>query len=153
MTQATPRPSFVLDTSVALKWFVASGEADVGLARRLRQAYLDGECTLAAPDLLLVEVANALAVGHRRKIGDVLTALEALLSLDLRLYRLRPDTLHEATRLAAAHPGITVYDACFWALAVKTGGALVTADEKFLRILGPHPNVIPLRHLELPESS
>jgi len=70
MTGPALGPVLILDTSVVLKWFLEKDEADVAQARQLRQAHLSGRCLLRAPDLLLIEIANALTVGHRSSIFD-----------------------------------------------------------------------------------
>ncbi len=146
---ALPRPKFVLDTSVVLKWFVEEDEADLPQARRLQDAYLQGRCTLLAPELLLFELANALKTGRRFTSSEVLKALEHVFNLELALEGLRWNTLAKAVEMASIH-GATVYDSYFLVLAVESGSLLVTADDAFLGKVRAHPNVVSLRKLRLP---
>ena len=47
----------VIDASVIVKWFVAEKGSDYAL--KLRDMYISGEIKIAAPELLLYEVLNA----------------------------------------------------------------------------------------------
>jgi len=63
----------VLDASVALKWFLP--EPLSSSAERLLNGFLKSKLNLHAPDLLLLETANALwkrsALGHGLSSADV----------------------------------------------------------------------------------
>jgi predicted nucleic acid-binding protein len=139
---------YVIDTSVAVKWVVARGEPDVQAAQRLLLAFHRQDCVLTAPDLLFVEFANALAAGHRREIAEVKQAVSFLRDLDLKVAPFSWAALSRAAEIAVAAQS-TVYDACFLAVAEHSGGTLVTADDRFLRRVGPHPNAVALRDLKL----
>jgi len=141
-------PAYVIDTSVVLKWFVERGEADVTEARALREAFVQRRCQLSAPNFLFVELANALAVGQRQRPAEVRAALALMKSIDLTVTPVGWESLNRAVELAMAKR-IAVYDCCFLTSAVELGCLLVTADQVFLRRLGPHPNVVALRELRL----
>jgi predicted nucleic acid-binding protein len=53
-------PAYVLDTSVAVKWFADEGGAEQAKAVQLFEAFERGQCELRAPELLFFEIANAL---------------------------------------------------------------------------------------------
>jgi predicted nucleic acid-binding protein len=139
---------YVVDTSVALKWFVETEDADVRQARQLREAFLRGQCILRAPEFLLLELANALTTGRRSRPNKVLEALEAIRQLEVELETLRSSTLERAVAIASSCD-VRVYDSYFLALAVDTGSILVTADETFLRKASAHPSLVLLRQLRL----
>ncbi len=130
VSEGPPQPGFVVDTSVALKWFVEEQKADVLRARQLQDAYLEGRCILFAPGLLLFELANALKSGRRFKPSEVLTAVRFVLDLELRLWGFRLSTLTRAVEVAASC-GVPVYDSYFLAMALESGSVLVTADDAF----------------------
>lgn len=123
--------TLVLDASVALKWFVE--EPSSADARRL----LEGGRDLAAPDLLAVEVGNALwRLTRRNEIGTA----QALLAIDalgravptvLPSWELRTRALEIAATLG--HP---VYDCVYLAAAERLGAPLVTADERLVARVG-----------------
>jgi predicted nucleic acid-binding protein len=122
--------SWVVDASIAVKWVipeVLSEQAD-----RVR----DHEDDVLAPDLLLVEVANALG---RKTAAREISAREADAAFDLvrrsgiELHAtgpLLPRAMDVARRLG--HP---VYDCVYLALAEREGAAFVTADQRLLRRL------------------
>ncbi|MBI3634684.1 MAG: type II toxin-antitoxin system VapC family toxin [Candidatus Rokubacteria bacterium] len=116
----------VIDASVALKW-VLPLEHLSNVARRL----LDDDDEMIAPDIILIEAANAL---WRKVIRRDLTAPEADVALGgiaaRRLHlRSSASVVHRALGLAAAlsHP---VYDCVYLALAELAGAPLITADDR-----------------------
>jgi predicted nucleic acid-binding protein len=114
----------IVDASVAVKWFIAEDRS--AAAREV----LDASDELLAPDIVCLEVFNALWVATR--IGRLpATRLEALAAAIPRpftslapLTSLYPTAAELARRLR--HP---VYDATYLALALREGGTLITADE------------------------
>lgn len=147
---ADPDPaSYVVDTSVAVKWYVERDEADTAKALRLLAVHSRGQCTLRAPQFLLFEVANALLKGHQLGASVVLEALNQLWNLEMELDALRRPTLAKAVEIAARCEA-TIYDSYFLALALETRSVLVTADEAFLRKARHYPSVVSLRQLRLP---
>jgi len=148
LTHPHSSPNYVVDASVALKWYVQRGESDVAKAFALLDAYDREQCVLGAPELLFWEVANALALGHRLKLDAVSEALAHLRSVDLQLRSLQWTTLQRAVEIAATTDA-TVYDAYYLALALETGSVLVTADEKFLRKARRYAGIVSLAQLQL----
>jgi predicted nucleic acid-binding protein len=120
--------TWVVDASIAVKWVipeVLSEQAD-----RIR----DSDDDVLAPDLLLVEVANAL---WRKTVAREITPREADTALGL-VRRSGIDfypteaLLSRATDLARrlSHP---VYDCVYLALAEQERARFVTADRRLLR--------------------
>ncbi|WP_349369413.1 type II toxin-antitoxin system VapC family toxin [Salinarimonas sp.] len=117
----------VVDASVAVKWLLP--EPDSPMAETL----LSGGVRLMAPDLVLVEVANAL--WRKRRVAQVTDAAAAAMQEDLPQFfaRLHPVgslmTRALAISFALDHP---VYDCVYLALAEREGCPLVTADKRLL---------------------
>lgn len=91
------------------------------------EALIDSPGSLAALDLTLFEVANAIGVkmGNRaraRRVGAVIAT-----RCGDRLVRTDPDLIDSAVGVAAEH-GLTVYDAAYVAAARRNGWTLVSAD-------------------------
>ena len=147
MNASTLRHEYVIDTSVTLKWFLQKEEGDLGKARELKRAQVEGRCSLRAPVFILLEIANALVRGHRRNPDYVAEALDAVRELEVDLEAMRASTLVHAVRLASSY-GVTVYDSYFLAMAIESGRVLVTADDSFIRKVGEHPNIIALRKVQ-----
>jgi predicted nucleic acid-binding protein len=125
---------FIVDSSVALKWFVAEQGSNDALALR--------RCELLAPDLLIAECANALWKKVRRGeltpdeailAADLLSSGDMLSSGDIKLAPMSP-LMPQALRLsiALAHPA---YDCFYLALAAETGAPFVSADDALARKL------------------
>jgi predicted nucleic acid-binding protein len=122
--------NLIIDASVLVKWFVDEPGADRAAALR------GGE--LAAPDLILVEVGNALWKHQRGGVltgEDYVDAVEALQAAPITLTPIA-DLLLAAARLAAEldHP---LYDCVYVALAMREGFPLVTDDLRLLKAAAP----------------
>ena len=121
--------TFVIDSSVVVKWF--SREADTPAALALRDALYRGDCRILAPDLLFYEVANALRFHPRFGEDDVRAAVLSVPDLGVELAPADAELLGRAVELAFRF-NTTVYDACFLALADLRGFPLISADEKLI---------------------
>lgn len=144
------QPAYVLDTSVAVKWFANEGGAEQAKANRLLDALAQGACIVKAPELLLFELANALMLSHKFPAAKVIDSIAFLWKLKIELEPLNGPVLVRAVEIASKC-GATIYDSYFVALALETGSLFVTADEAFLRKVRHLPNMISLRLLKLSE--
>lgn len=117
----------VVDSSVAIKWFV--GEADSGDALKLRDQH-----QLVAPDLLVAECVNAFWKKARRR---ELTADEAVLAC--QGLALTDVILKDMTGLSAPAGTLVIafdhpaYDCFYLALSAAEGLPYVTSDLSFVR--------------------
>lgn len=128
--------TYVLDSSVALKWVLP--ESDSGKALRLRDEYNAAVHDLLAPELFAVEIASGLAAAERQariKSGeaavffhDILRNAPAILPTPPLLVRAIEIALQ--TRQA-------VYDCIYIALAEREACELVSADDQLVRKLRP----------------
>jgi predicted nucleic acid-binding protein len=124
----------VIDSSVALKWFVPEVLSDEA------EGLLDESLTLVAPDLLFPEFGNILwkkiTRGEIRpgEARNILAALEAVPLVVVSSSAL----VAAALEIAVAHRR-TVYDALYLALAVARDCTFVTADERLARALAQSP--------------
>ena len=133
----TERPqAYVIDASVAIKLFVVetlSERADL----LFEQLAAEPHAHFYVPDLFFVECANILWK-HVRRFGYSAGSAHQNIA-DLRALALRSistaDLIAEALTIALALD-ITIYDACYVALASQLDASLVTADEALVRKLG-----------------
>lgn len=90
---------------------------------------------LHAPDLLLIECANALWKRVDRGELDRDSAMTAITELstldDLDRHQLDAQLVPPALSLAMAH-SLTAYDAAYAALAVQLGGTVISGDNRFV---------------------
>ena len=126
----------VVDASVGIKTRVAEPHSDRAVAV-LRTITRGTE--IWVPDLFFVECANVLWKYVRRAGYPLETAQADIFHLvNLPLTAIPTDEfVTEALKLALAHD-ITVYDACYLALALRESAELVTADEKLIHKLAPY---------------
>lgn len=132
--QSAPPRAFVLDTSVAVKWYLPEDlhEEALGIARRAQT----GEVELLAPGTLQPEFFNALWQQHKRNnlpVGEVRSAWEQFTLDPVTLY-LAEDLMPRAAEITF-ETGVIVYDALFLALAEDVGTVVITADGKLLKSL------------------
>lgn len=135
---------FVVDASVAMKWFLPSDQEPLAeQAHRVLAAYVNGETALSIPDLFFAECGNILWKAERQGRCDATTteqALSALLDAGFTTFPSAP-LLRSAMRLARAFE-CTVYDSLYVALAREQGATLVTADSKLVNAVGGKMPVI-----------
>lgn len=117
---------FVVDASVAIKWFIPEDHSDAAVQWR------DSADLISAPDLIAAELGNIVWKMQRR---DEITRLDAaeILSefVKLRLEITPSMTLLPAAFALAAELDRTVYDSLYLALAITRDWPLITADRKF----------------------
>ncbi len=123
----------VVDASVILKWFLPD-EPGTEQALALRYAHLSGLQRIAAPALLLYEVANTLGRTLRLTEDEAETAFETLEATQLTFYVPGLPDLQRVVELMRA-AGISAYDAAYVALAERLEADFVTADGRLVRKL------------------
>jgi predicted nucleic acid-binding protein len=123
----------VVDASVALSWAMpdeSSDYADAVLAVAEREG-------IRVPELWAREVANGLAVAHRRKritSDDERVFLAALSRLNIRVDHVPSAATAIGDGTAAAiRYGLTAYDAAYVDLAAREGLKLATLDTAMQR--------------------
>lgn len=122
----------VPDASVVVKWFIEEEYTDK--ADELRRDYVDQLIDIAVPELVYYEVLNALRYSGVFGEDELINIGEALHGFQFLELPLKGEFLRETIRRALKH-GITIYDACYIAVASIEKGTLYTADEKLLEKL------------------
>jgi len=143
-----PHAKYVLDASVAAKWFTRHDEADRHTAVSLRSLHQSGRCTLVVPDFSLLEIVNAVRYSERAEEEDAAQALRLLERLRLDIVRLDWKLIRQATAVAWEYR-VAVYDAVYVALAEREGFPLLTADDVMVKKMKGHSLIVPLRDMEL----
>ncbi len=145
-------PAYVLDTSVAVKWFADEGGVEQAKAVRLFEAFEHGQCKLRTTELLFFEITNALMFSYKLSSSAIVESLHFLQKLSIEVEPLNWATLTEAIEIASAC-GATIYDSYFLAVAIDSDSVLITADQAFLRKARRMPNIMDLRRIKLPEKT
>jgi predicted nucleic acid-binding protein len=125
--------AIVVDASVMVALYVEEPLSAPARAALLRSREAGDD--LHAPDLLLIECANAFwkRVGRGELDRDsAMAAITALSTLeDLDRHPLDGRLVPPALSLAIAH-SLTAYDAAYAALAVQLGGTVLSGDGRFV---------------------
>jgi predicted nucleic acid-binding protein len=128
--------NLIVDASVAAKWLLA--EADSDKAAAIFQAWTAQRIGLLAPEILPVEVSNAL---WKRVMRGLLPAGEAIrLQSQINDLGIPLHPIGELVDVAfdlALRFRHSVYDGLYLALALETGAEFVTADEKLFKLTIP----------------
>ncbi len=121
----------VIDASIAVKWFFEESY------REAAKRFLQSDLIKIAPDLIIVEYANAL---HKKVILKQLSPEDAdngfmifMKRINQLFNKLYPanDLIHRAFNLSKDLKRHPIPDCLYLALAEKENAQLVTADRKF----------------------
>lgn len=134
MSEGKPARELVLDTSVAVKFYLPEEGREEALA--LLAAVGEGRARLLAPSTVQPELFNALWQQHRRQklsreeVGEHWSDF-SVTSMDLYA----PEDLMPRAAQIALETGIIIYDALFLALAEDAETIVLTADDRLLKAL------------------
>lgn len=126
-----PVDQFVLDASVTLAWLLKDEQDDY--ADRIAARFPSVE--MFVPSVWHLEVANALLVAERRGRSipsDTADSLNDLRALPIRQDNLTVAQAWTATLDLARDKGLSVYDAAYLELAIRTGFPIATLDKPLI---------------------
>ena len=127
MSAAAAADAWLVDASVAVKWFLPiEREPDGRLARSLI-----GRLAMRTTALAVHEVGNVLTVHSGWPAEKIASALDLLTEICGDPIPLRPEDHQVAARLALAH-NLTFYDASYAAIARRTDRRLLSADSDLI---------------------
>ena len=138
--------AYVVDASVAVKWFSRERESDREAAFALRRRHVEGQTRLIVPELFLLEVPNAIKFAKRASDDELAHVITTLHDLDLQIERHSWDVLRKTNAIAWAY-NLTWYDGLYVALAEVLGYPLITADETLMRKMRGHSILVRLKDL------
>lgn len=128
MTSPPRGAGWLVDASVALKWFLpVEREPNGELARSAI-----GQLAMRTTTLATYEVGNILVRQSGWKADQIAAALDLLQEICGDPLPLIPDDYHATAQLALEH-GLTFYDASYAAIATRSGRILLSADEDLLK--------------------
>ena len=124
---------FIIDASVALKWFPTKDEASVEEARGVWQAIQSGRIKAYTPLFMLVEIANVLA--RKKKVEATIfnNIIRKLAVSKIDFVDLKKADLSKLGFLVNKYY-LTAYDAQYLILAKQLKCKLVSYDEELLKI-------------------
>lgn len=120
----------IVDSSVAVKW-IQEKEEDSDIAFLLATNHRNHTEEILAPDLLYVEIANALATKPTSTPQIIKESLSGIFKLELKPYSLSHEDILKSALLAKRY-NTSAYDMLYAVIAKKKKCKLITADEKFV---------------------
>jgi len=117
------------DASVILKWiFIYEEHSKPSLL--LKTHYLDGQVNLLIPAFALYEISNVLSLPKTGyPISQTRTSISSLLRMGIPVKHFGLRLLTLAIEVTYTYH-LSIYDACYLALANKYNGKWLTADKK-----------------------
>jgi predicted nucleic acid-binding protein len=129
VSDSTAQDAWIVDASIAVKWFLpVEREPDGELARQLI-----GRLAMRTTALAVHEVGNVLTVHSGWSAEKIAAALDLLVEICGEPLQLQPGDHRAAADLALEH-GLTFYDASYAAIARRLQRRLLSADED---LIGP----------------
>lgn len=119
---------YVIDTS-ALMGIIEENKAVMDLYSRM----VHGKIDLVAPEYLLVEFANAMRMGKKKPISEVLGMISRLRSSGIKFVKIASDETDSVVK-ESFDSDLTVYDAIYVYLARKLNLKLITEDKRILKL-------------------
>ena len=129
---------YVIDSSVIIRWYV--DQVGHEHARRVRSELLAGSVRLEAPEICRWEISNVLRKkgAGRLTADDIVTAVMDIEVLGVVLHTAGPPDVSRIIRLSVNY-GISIFDAAFVDLSLRTGLTLLTADIRLVRAVAIRP--------------
>jgi len=122
---------YVLDASVAIKWFFPH-ERGSQTARKILRGIKEEKIRVFVPQIFFFEIINVVKTKSNSTSEDVLQVIDKIFSLDLVTKRIDKKLLAKANFYAQKY-NLTIYDASYIALAKLSKVILVTADQKLVK--------------------
>jgi predicted nucleic acid-binding protein len=119
---------WVLDASIAVKWFTPDGDANDAVAARVLRDLSAQPSRYVVPELFIHEMLAVLCK-RIKQASNAQRAMDRLTRLGLRRMRTDERLARTAIRLAYRHK-LTGYDATYAALAVELPATWLTFDEE-----------------------
>jgi predicted nucleic acid-binding protein len=124
----------IVDASVALKW-IKEEESFRDKALDLFQKHKTGLDQIIVPNLIYIELANALVTKSNTSDELVKGALKFIFEAELKNYEVSQKTLLNTSALAKKY-NTSVYDMLYAVVAKENKANLITADDKFIEKTG-----------------
>src|SRR5258708_39943353 len=121
--------TFVIDTSVIVKWINTNKEENTEKADAILEDVKNGQAELLTPELAKYELGNVLLKGKQLTPKEAYISLGTIYSLPITFVEESEELAKQTYSLAFNH-GVTYYDAAFMSLAKQYNATLVTYNIK-----------------------
>lgn len=122
------KPTFVLDSSVAIKWLTKE-EPFYKNACEVLEDYLFGKIEIYIPDIFWWEIGNYF--GRESDLETATTILMNLKKYRFPTYMLTDGLSLSAFKIMNGAKGVSFYDASYHSLAIQMKATFITSDKKY----------------------
>ena len=138
--------NYVIDSSVALKWFSTEEEADLDKAIKLQFEIIDLSSSITVPDIFFYEILNVLLKKKELTQKDMEDAILSLYEMYPQIIYPNPELLKKTIHLAKKE-NLTFYDATFVVTAIDNNYILITEDLEMLKLQPKYNFIKSLREI------
>ena len=121
--------TYILDTSVVVKWYAPEKERDFKAAERVFYDLGEGKIIVKTSDLLIHELTNALLKGKKLTEEKMTNSLKLFFQTKIEVVSSDLSLIKSAISLAIKYD-LTAYDAVYVALAKKFSCQLISANPR-----------------------
>lgn len=121
--------NYVVDTSIVLQWYSQAGELHTKEAKQILDDLRLGRIEISIPDILPLELLNALTVGKGLSTDEVNQILNDLFGMPIKIIGVNLPVLEESSKLMKKY-NMTSYDAYFLAMVQYENCQLISDDQK-----------------------
>ncbi len=126
--------NYIIDSSVIVKWFSSYNEKHRDKSLYLLNLYKENKINIFIPELVILEISNALRFNKNLEEKEVKEILKYLYSLELTIIYLNEEFIINAINIAY-EDNITVYDSIFIEISNKLKIPLISANPKHFKSL------------------
>ena len=121
--------TYVIDTSVVVKWYNTTREQHIEYASKILNALKNGKINIIVPNILVVELINACINGKLLPQDRIEMMVDNFFLLPLINKEITPSLVKTTTQIMQKFH-LTSYDALFVALAKQEKCKLISDDSK-----------------------
>lgn len=121
----------VIDASIATKLINLQEEGSELAIEHLKK-HLEGEEEIIIPQLLFLEVANALTTKTHIHTDQIKEGIDLLYQANFSIFTVKEENVLDASLLAKKYK-TSVYDMLYAVIAKEKNTYLITADERFIK--------------------
>lgn len=121
--------TYVLDTSVIIKWYFTKNEAHTKQAQNILRDIKNEKLHIVIPSILAVELLNVFIKGKKLQFPEIQLLLSSFYTLPLTTIEPEELLLVETAKISQTY-NIAAYDALFVALAREENCQLISDDSK-----------------------
>lgn len=124
----------VLDASVVYKWVIDEDHPTQQAALKLREEFLLGKTKVIAPDIIFYEIGNILSFKTTLSFSDIKRGWGNFVKLNFPTLTPTLNFIKKCVNFSKKYQ-VSVYDASYAVLAKEKRCDLITADQKFVKVI------------------